>query len=148
MTQHDYCYTHTHRLSLSTPSRHLAQPAEGGRDRHYHGNPGVPEGEGEHHVRGESGDDGKAHPHDVPARLVHDEAQDGRGRSRDDVHNASSQEETEGVIKGGFLAPAQQTQYHNKHTHPVEHSDMCIHKQVCTINIHKDRLWGISRVTC
>lgn len=47
---------------------------------HYHGDPWVPEGEGQHHVSGERGDHGYHHPDHIPPCLVDHKAQDWRRR--------------------------------------------------------------------
>ena len=75
----------------------LGQPRGG---RGYHGDPGGPEGEGEHHVCGERAHDGKGHPEDVLARPVHNEAQHRGGRSRDDVDNTRRDKEMDGQRDG------------------------------------------------
>lgn len=59
----------------------------------YHGDPRVPEGEGQHHVRGERGDHGDHHPNHIPPRLIHHEAQKWRRRGRDDVHDTGEDRE-------------------------------------------------------
>jgi len=88
-----HCNSFIPQLFLNVQMKLVLECPEEGCMGHYHGDPRVPEGEGQHHVSSERGDHGDHDPKHIPPRPINHEAQKGRRRGGDDVHNTGEDRE-------------------------------------------------------